>query len=50
MLREGLKLFISHFLLKNVQSQGAADQAEVLLERAHVATTALEAKEARTQL
>lgn len=50
MLREGLKLFISHFLLKNVQSQGPAEQAAMLLERAQVATRAMEAKEAKLKL
>ncbi|XP_069552385.1 nucleolar MIF4G domain-containing protein 1 [Brachyistius frenatus] len=50
MLREGLKLFISHFLLKNAQSQGPAEQATVLLERARVATKAMEAKEAKLKL
>ncbi|XP_041823469.1 nucleolar MIF4G domain-containing protein 1 [Melanotaenia boesemani] len=50
MLREGLKLFISHFLLKNVQSRGPAEQAAVLLERAQVATKAMEAKEAKLKL
>uniref|UniRef100_UPI003AAB1C84 nucleolar MIF4G domain-containing protein 1 n=1 Tax=Centroberyx gerrardi TaxID=166262 RepID=UPI003AAB1C84 len=50
MLREGLKLFISHFLLKNAQSQGAAEQAALLSERAQVATQAMEAKEAKLKL
>lgn len=50
MLREGLKLFISHFLLKNAQSQGAAEQAALLSERAQVATSAMEAKEAKLKL
>lgn len=50
MLREGLKLFISHFLLKNAQSQGPAEQAAVLSERAQVATKAMEAKEAKLKL
>lgn len=50
MLREGLKLFISHFLLKNVQSQGPAEQAALLSERAQVATKAMEAKEAKLKL
>ncbi|KAM9712409.1 nucleolar MIF4G domain-containing protein 1 [Menidia menidia] len=50
MLREGLKLFISHFLLKNAQSQGAAEQAALLSERAQVATKALEAREAKLKL
>ncbi|XP_029978980.1 nucleolar MIF4G domain-containing protein 1 isoform X2 [Sphaeramia orbicularis] len=50
MLREGLKLFISHFLLKNVQSHGPAEQAALLSERAQVATKAMEAKEAKLKL
>lgn len=50
MLREGLKLFISHFLLKSAQSQGAAEDATLLLERAQVATKALETKEAKLKL
>ncbi|XP_026148323.1 nucleolar MIF4G domain-containing protein 1 [Mastacembelus armatus] len=50
MLREGLKLFISHFLLKNAQSQGPAEQAAKLLEHAQVATRAMEAKEAKLKL
>ncbi|KAF1373103.1 hypothetical protein PFLUV_G00256840 [Perca fluviatilis] len=50
MLREGLKLFISHFLLKNAQSQGPAEQAVMLSERAQVATKAMEAKEAKLKL
>ncbi|KAM3593416.1 uncharacterized protein V6R79_012506 [Siganus canaliculatus] len=50
MLREGLKLFISHFLLRNAQSQGPAEQAALLSERAQVATQAMEAKEAKLKL
>ncbi|XP_056155618.1 nucleolar MIF4G domain-containing protein 1 [Lampris incognitus] len=50
MLREGLKLFISHFLLKNAQSQGPAEQAALLSERAQLATKAMEAKEAKLKL
>lgn len=50
MLREGLKLFISHFLLKNAQSQGPAEQAALLSERAQVATRAMEAREAKLKL
>lgn len=46
MLREGLKLFISHFLLKSAQSQGSAE----LSERAQVATKALEARAAKLKL
>ncbi|XP_029002593.1 nucleolar MIF4G domain-containing protein 1 [Betta splendens] len=50
MLREGLKLFISHFLLKNAPSQRPAEQAAMLSERAQVATKAMEAKEAKLKL
>ncbi|KAK7881765.1 hypothetical protein WMY93_030174 [Mugilogobius chulae] len=50
MLREGLKLFISHFVLKKAQSQGPAEQAALLSERAQVATRAMEAKEAKLKL
>lgn len=50
MLREGLKLFISHFLLKNAGALGNAEQAKVLSERAEVATKAMEAKEAKLRL
>lgn len=50
MLWEGLKLFISHFLLKNAQSQGTAEQTGLLSERAEVATKAMEAKETKLKL
>ncbi|XP_025236927.1 nucleolar MIF4G domain-containing protein 1 isoform X2 [Theropithecus gelada] len=41
MLREGLKLFISHFLLKNAQAHKSADEANVLRERADLVTRCL---------
>ncbi|XP_023081163.2 nucleolar MIF4G domain-containing protein 1 [Piliocolobus tephrosceles] len=44
MLREGLKLFISHFLLKNAQAHRSADQANVLRERADLVTKCLQGK------
>ncbi|KAJ8277597.1 hypothetical protein GJAV_G00077350 [Gymnothorax javanicus] len=50
MLREGLKLFISHFLLKNIQSLRTAEQARLLTERAEIATKAMEAKDAKLKL
>uniref|UniRef100_A0A8C4THK1 Nucleolar MIF4G domain-containing protein 1 n=1 Tax=Erpetoichthys calabaricus TaxID=27687 RepID=A0A8C4THK1_ERPCA len=50
MLREGLKLFISHFLLKNMQILGTAEQANLLRERATLAEKALEAKDAKLKL
>ncbi|XP_037135342.1 nucleolar MIF4G domain-containing protein 1 isoform X1 [Syngnathus acus] len=46
MLREGLKLFISHFLLKSAGPQDAA----ALTERARIAVKAMEAKEAKVKL
>ncbi|XP_051756740.1 nucleolar MIF4G domain-containing protein 1 [Ctenopharyngodon idella] len=50
MLREGLKLFISHFLLRNVQTQEPSEQAKVLMDRAEVATKAMEARDAKMKL
>ncbi|XP_051910061.1 nucleolar MIF4G domain-containing protein 1 [Hippocampus zosterae] len=50
MLREGLKLFISHFLLKSAVPQDAVPQDAVLTERARIATQAMEAKEAKVKL
>lgn len=50
MLREGLKLFISHFLLRNVQTQEPSEQAKVLMDRAEVATKAMEARDAKIKL
>ncbi|XP_069816604.1 nucleolar MIF4G domain-containing protein 1 [Dendropsophus ebraccatus] len=50
MLREGLKLFISHFLLKNVRAQKTAEEAELLTQRADLAVKALQAKESKLRL
>ncbi|KAM9592260.1 nucleolar MIF4G domain-containing protein 1 isoform 2-T2 [Trichechus inunguis] len=44
MLREGLKLFISHFLLKNVHVHTSAEEASLLRERADLATKFLQGK------
>ncbi|XP_064131204.1 nucleolar MIF4G domain-containing protein 1 [Loxodonta africana] len=44
MLREGLKLFISHFLMKNVQIHRSAEEANLLRERADLATRSLQGK------
>uniref|UniRef100_A0A8C1GY78 Nucleolar MIF4G domain-containing protein 1 n=1 Tax=Cyprinus carpio TaxID=7962 RepID=A0A8C1GY78_CYPCA len=49
MLREGLKLFISHFLLRNIQTE-ETEQAKVLKDRAEVATKAMEARDAKMKL
>nr|XP_036855261.1 nucleolar MIF4G domain-containing protein 1 isoform X5 [Manis javanica] len=46
MLREGLKLFISHFLVKGVQAHRGAEEAGVLRERADLTTKALQGKAA----
>ncbi|CAL8322325.1 unnamed protein product [Boreogadus saida] len=50
MLREGLKLFISHFLLSKAESKGTADDARLLLEHADIATKAMEAKDNKLRL
>ncbi|OXB64003.1 hypothetical protein ASZ78_002887 [Callipepla squamata] len=49
-LREGLKLFLTHFLLKNAQVQNSAEEASVLKERAELASRALQAKESKFKL
>ncbi|XP_066441831.1 nucleolar MIF4G domain-containing protein 1 [Eleutherodactylus coqui] len=50
MLREGLKLFISHFLLKNVRAQKTAEEAELLTQRADLAVKALQTKDSKLRL
>ncbi|XP_012933505.1 nucleolar MIF4G domain-containing protein 1 isoform X2 [Heterocephalus glaber] len=45
-LREGLKLFISHFLLRHAQAQQCPEEAGVLRERAGLATKALQGRAA----
>ncbi|XP_069715406.1 nucleolar MIF4G domain-containing protein 1 [Phaenicophaeus curvirostris] len=50
MLREGLKLFLNHFLLKNAQAQKSAEEASLLKERVELATKALQAKEPKLKL
>ncbi|MBN3275297.1 NOM1 protein, partial [Polyodon spathula] len=50
MLREGLKLFITHFLLKNALSLGTAEQASLLKERAGVAELGMQVKDAKLKL
>lgn len=50
MLRESLKLFLTHFLLKNAQAQKNAEEASLLKERVEVATKALQAKEPKLKL
>lgn len=47
MLREGLKLFISHFLLKNIHAQKTAEEAELLTQKADLAVKALQGKESK---
>ncbi|XP_053916344.1 nucleolar MIF4G domain-containing protein 1 isoform X2 [Cuculus canorus] len=49
-LREGLKLFLNHFLLKNAQAQKSAEEASLLKERVELATKALQAKEPKLKL
>ncbi|XP_056375545.1 nucleolar MIF4G domain-containing protein 1 [Hyla sarda] len=50
MLREGLKLFISHFLLKNIRAQKTPEEAELLTQKADLAVKALQAKESKLRL
>ncbi|XP_071590847.1 nucleolar MIF4G domain-containing protein 1 [Heliangelus exortis] len=50
LLREGLKLFLNHFLLKNIQSQKSAEEASLLKEKVELATKALQAKESKLKL
>ncbi|XP_027504224.1 nucleolar MIF4G domain-containing protein 1 [Corapipo altera] len=50
MLREGLKLFLTHFLLKHAQAQKSAEEASLIKERVELATKALEAKEPKLKL
>ncbi|KAK1172001.1 nucleolar MIF4G domain-containing protein 1-like [Acipenser oxyrinchus oxyrinchus] len=50
MLREGLKLFITHFLLKNALSLGTGEQAILLKERADVAEQGMQVKDAKLKL
>ncbi|XP_021243758.1 nucleolar MIF4G domain-containing protein 1 [Numida meleagris] len=50
MLREGLKLFLTHFLLKNAQVQNNDEEAGLLKERAELASRALQAKESKFKL
>nr|XP_023694480.1 nucleolar MIF4G domain-containing protein 1 isoform X1 [Paramormyrops kingsleyae] len=49
-MREGLKLFISHFLLRNAPPDGDGEEARRLKEGAQVATKAMEAKEDQLKL
>ncbi|XP_064301094.1 nucleolar MIF4G domain-containing protein 1 [Phalacrocorax carbo] len=50
LLREGLKLFLTHFVLKNVQAQKSAEETSLLKERVELATKALQAKESKLKL
>ncbi|XP_048807665.1 nucleolar MIF4G domain-containing protein 1 [Lagopus muta] len=50
MLREGLKLFLTHFLLKNAQVQNSDEETGLLKDRAELASRALQAKESKFKL
>lgn len=50
MLREGLKLFIRHFLLRSGQTQGPSEKTTLLAERAEIAVKAMEAQDAKLKL
>uniref|UniRef100_A0A8C6ZUA8 Nucleolar MIF4G domain-containing protein 1 n=1 Tax=Nothoprocta perdicaria TaxID=30464 RepID=A0A8C6ZUA8_NOTPE len=50
MLREGLKLFLTHFLLKNVEAHRSGEEAALLKERVELASKALQSKEPKLKL
>ncbi|KAM6376429.1 nucleolar MIF4G domain-containing protein 1 isoform 1-T1 [Alca torda] len=50
MLRESLKLFLTHFLLKNAQAQKNPEEVSILKERVELANKALQAKEPKLKL
>ncbi|KAM8810467.1 nucleolar MIF4G domain-containing protein 1 [Eudromia elegans] len=50
MLREGLKLFLSHFLLKNAEAHKSGEEADLLKERVELASKALQSKEPKLKL
>ncbi|KAH0627591.1 hypothetical protein JD844_003506 [Phrynosoma platyrhinos] len=50
MLHEGLKLFLTHFLLKNVQAHKSHEEASLLKQRIELVTKVLKAKESRLKL
>ncbi|KAJ6659294.1 hypothetical protein lerEdw1_019165 [Lerista edwardsae] len=50
MLHEGLKLFLTHFLLKNIQAHKSIEEATLLKERIELVNRTLKAKESRLKL
>ncbi|XP_028605970.2 nucleolar MIF4G domain-containing protein 1 [Podarcis muralis] len=50
MLHEGLKLFLTHFLLKNNQAHKNVEEATLLKERIELLTRTLKAKESKLKL
>ncbi|XP_034985599.2 nucleolar MIF4G domain-containing protein 1 [Zootoca vivipara] len=50
MLHEGLKLFLTHFLLKNTQAHKNVEEATLLKERIELVTRTLKAKESKLKL
>ncbi|XP_077158919.1 nucleolar MIF4G domain-containing protein 1 [Paroedura picta] len=50
MLHEGLKLFLPHFLLKNIQANKSSSDASLLKERIELVNRTLKAKESRVKL
>ncbi|OCT75500.1 nucleolar MIF4G domain-containing protein 1 [Xenopus laevis] len=49
-LREGLKLFLTHFLLKGAREQKGKEDSDVLIQRVDLAVRALQSKENRLRL
>ncbi|XP_063159453.1 nucleolar MIF4G domain-containing protein 1 [Candoia aspera] len=50
MLHEGLKLFLTHFLMKNIQASTCVKESALLKEKIEVVTKALKAKESKLKL
>ncbi|XP_053120720.1 nucleolar MIF4G domain-containing protein 1 [Hemicordylus capensis] len=50
MLYEGLKLFLTHFLLKNIQAHKSVEKATLLKERIELVNKSLKSKESRLKL
>ncbi|XP_007433909.1 nucleolar MIF4G domain-containing protein 1, partial [Python bivittatus] len=50
MLHEGLKLFLTHFLMKNIQAHTRVEEGALLKEKIELVTKALKAKESKLKL
>lgn len=50
MLHEGLKLFLTHFLMKNIQAHTDVKEGALLKEKIDLVTKTLKAKESKLKL